>query len=165
MRKTAKWILIWGILGFLGTQLIPVERSNPAVTNQPRWDSPETEAIARRACYDCHSNETTWPWYSYVAPVSWRVVNHVNDGRKKFNISTGKWDEADEISEFVSEGKMPLWDYLMMHPEARLTSAEKQALITGMQKTFGGTNGKKYGFEKSMNNHNEKDEHEKSERH
>lgn len=164
MGKITKWVLIWGIIGFFGIQLIPVERSNPAITHQLSWDSPETEAFARRACYDCHSNETNWPWYAYVAPVSWRVTNHVNEGRRKFNISTGKWEEADEISKEVSKDKMPLWDYMMMHPEARLSSAEKQAFVIGLQKTFGGMNGNGHNSVKRRKNHDEKDEHEESER-
>ena len=119
-------------------QFIPVNRTNPAVTQEVKWDSPETRALAQRACFDCHSNETVWPWYSYVAPISLRVAEHVDDGRRHLNFST--WDQANEESEKIIEviqnGEMPLWDYLLMHPEAKLSDAEKEALITGLQTTL-----------------------------
>ena len=119
-------------------QFIPVNRTNPAVTQEVKWDSPETRALAQRACFDCHSNETVWPWYSYVAPISLRVAEHVDDGRRHLNFST--WDQANEESEKIIEviqnGEMPLWDYLLMHPDAKLSDAEKEALITGLQTTL-----------------------------
>ena len=76
------------IVAFLAIQLVPIQRTNPPVTTQIQWDSPQTEALARRACLDCHSNETTWPWYSYVAPSSWLIYYDVLRGRSEWNIST-----------------------------------------------------------------------------
>lgn len=76
------------IVAFIGIQLIPVNRSDPPVTTQIQWDSPQTEALTRRACMDCHSNETTWPIYSYVAPASWLIYYDVQRGRSEWNIST-----------------------------------------------------------------------------
>jgi hypothetical protein len=76
------------IIAFLGIQLIPVNRINPAVTTPIKWDSPQTQALAQRACMDCHSNETVWPWYSYVAPASWLVYYDVLRGRSEMNFST-----------------------------------------------------------------------------
>jgi hypothetical protein len=73
---------------FLAIQLVPVNRTNPAVTTPINWDSPQTEVLARRACMDCHSNETTWPVYSYIAPVSWLVYYDVQRGRSQLNLST-----------------------------------------------------------------------------
>lgn len=133
-------------LGFLAglfilLQLVPYGRahSNPPVQAQPQWDSPTTQALFNRACADCHSNQTTWPWYSNVAPVSWLVQRHVDEGRSKFNINTqGFGREADEAANAVREGKMPEPTYLPMHPQARLTDAETQQLIQGLQATFGG---------------------------
>ena len=137
-----KKVLIIGGLGLVALliliQLIPVSRENPAVTQEIQWDSAETQALAQAACYDCHSNETVWPWYSYVAPISWRIAGHVNDGRRHLNFS--EWDQpnadADEIIEVIKDGEMPLRDYLMMHPEARLTDEGTQALIDGLEKTL-----------------------------
>ena len=92
-----------------------------------------------RACFDCHSNETTWPWYSNVAPVSWLVQRDVNGGRRHLNFT--EWDHPQrhgkDIESQVKPGDMPPWFYLPMHAAARLTDAEKQALIDGAEKTFG----------------------------
>ena len=115
--------------------------TNPPVERQVNWDSPQTQEIFSRACADCHSNETKWPWYSKIPPVSLLVVNHVNEGREKFNISARDMGDADEAAEALQEGEMPLRDYQLMHPEARLSPAEKQALIDGLLKTFGGEGG------------------------
>lgn len=128
-------------------QLVPVNRENPAVVTQVSWDSPETRALWEHACADCHSNETTWPWYSYVAPVSWLVARDVREGREKFNISdltTSRLDKMmREIAEVVQEGEMPMPIYLVTHPEARLTSAERDALVKGLQATLSQASAKK----------------------
>jgi mono/diheme cytochrome c family protein len=122
-------------------QALPVGggRSNPPARAEPRWDSPRTAALFARTCADCHSNRTRWPWYAYVAPVSWLVVSDVRHGREHFNVS--EWDrpqdDAHEAAEMVREGKMPLRGYLFAHPEARLTDDERRALIAGLAATFG----------------------------
>ncbi len=129
-----------GLVGFIALQLVPVQRDNPPVTSEPKWDSTQTHDLARRACFDCHSNETVWPWYSYVAPVSWLVTRDVQEGRATFNFSEwsgGGSGMAGEMAEVISEGEMPLPIYLSMHPEARLTEAEKQQLIDGLQASLG----------------------------
>ena len=119
-------------------QLIPVPHTNPPVTRQIQWDSAQTQALAQRACGDCHSNTTVWPWYSTIAPISWRIASHINDGRRRLNFS--QWDRpnenSDRIIEQITSGRMPPWDYLLMHPEARLTPAEQQALIDGLKQTL-----------------------------
>jgi len=117
------WILI---VIFILLQFVPVARTNPPVTGT--IEAPEqVMAILHRSCFDCHSNETKWPWYSYVAPMSWLVVSDVNDGRKHMNFSV--WDtyndkrkkhKIKECGEEVEEGEMPLWFYLPLHPEAKL---------------------------------------------
>lgn len=138
MKNRTRFIL--GGLGllFVGIQFVPVDRSNPPVTQEVRWDAPETRALAQQACFDCHSNETTWPWYAYVAPISWRVAGHVEDGRRHLNFSA--WDQpnedVEEIEEVVREGEMPLWDYVLLHGEARLTEAEQETLLNGLRATY-----------------------------
>jgi cytochrome c551/c552 len=136
-----KKVVLWGLVGIvvvgLLIQLIPLpgRGNNPPVTSEPPWDSPQTRALAKRACFDCHSNETVWPWYSYVAPVSWLVYNDTMDGRRRLNFSewnTGSSRGAGEVVEKIQEGEMPPAIYLPMHPSARLTAAEKQQLITGL---------------------------------
>jgi hypothetical protein len=91
----------------------------------------------RGACMDCHSNETEWPWYSNVAPVSWLVQNDVDEGRGRLNLSTGDADR-DEMIETINEGSMPPWQYKPTHPDARLSDQERQDLIRGLRATFGG---------------------------
>lgn len=142
MRKTlVRWILIGGGILLLGIQAIPYGRhhANPPARVEPAWDSAQTRELAVRACYDCHSNQTVWPWYSNIAPVSWLVQSDVDEGRNKLNFS--EWSrpqkEAKKSAEEVQEGEMPEWYYVVAHPEAQLSSAERQALIRGLGATFG----------------------------
>ncbi|MFO7445186.1 MAG: heme-binding domain-containing protein [Ignavibacteriaceae bacterium] len=132
-----KIFLIVIIVLLIGIQFIPVDRSNPPVIYNVKWDSQQTQEFAQRACYDCHSNETNWPWYSYTAPASWFLASHVSEGREHMNFSTGKLDDAGEAAEEVELGKMPLKSYLLLHGEADLTEEEKKAFIAGLKKTFG----------------------------
>ena len=133
------------IIGVLGIQLIPYGRShaNPPVMQEPAWNRPETRALAVRACYECHSNETAWPWYSNIAPVSWLVQRDVDEGREKLNFSefNRQQREAGEAAETVREGEMPPAIFLPTHPEARLTQAERDTLIAGLVATLGESRG------------------------
>ena len=131
-RRTAV-LAVLGVLA-VGAQLVPVERTNPPVTGEVAA-SEEIAALLRRACYDCHSNETVWPWYSRVAPVAWLVAHDVNHGRHELDFSTWTAYPADRqrkklkrTSDEVAEDEMPPWYYELMHPAARLTAAEKTAL-------------------------------------
>lgn len=134
--------LMWGGVVILvlavAIQLVPLNRTNPAVVREVKWDTPETRALAQRACFDCHSNETTWPWYSYMAPVSFVVANHVREGRDQLNFSDWTKPNADirEVERNITRGSMPSWDYLLMHANAKLTAAEQQQLIAGLKATF-----------------------------
>jgi mono/diheme cytochrome c family protein len=126
---------------FLLIQLVPYgkDHTNPPVVAEPAWDSSQTRELAKRACFDCHSNEVVYPWYSNVAPVSWLVQHDVDEGRSKLNFSEWKTGSsrarhmADEVAETVGEGKMPMPIYVLQHSEAKLSSAEKQLLIDGLQ--------------------------------
>jgi mono/diheme cytochrome c family protein len=136
-------IFVVGVFIVLGMliQLVPYGRrhTNPAVVAEPQWDSPETRTLFLRACGDCHSNETTWPWYSNYAPISWLVQRDVDEGRQRLNVSTwgmGRY-EAEEAANLVEEGEMPPPIYLPMHPNAQLSNAELSALIQGLINTFG----------------------------
>jgi hypothetical protein len=123
----------------LAIQLIPVDRSNPPV--EAEVPAPATiREILRTSCYDCHSNESAWPWYAYVAPVSWLVADDVHEAREHMNFST--WNEYDEderielfeeIWEEVEDGEMPLWFYVPLHPEAELAEREKRLLHSWVQ--------------------------------
>lgn len=129
------------ILVVVAIQFIPYgkKHSNPAVKAEPAWDSPKTKELFSRACADCHSNATTWPWYSKVAPVSWLVQGDVDEGREHFNVSMWGLQEknkGNEAVKAVKEGEMPPWFYLIPHPKARLSDEETQELIKGLQSTF-----------------------------
>jgi hypothetical protein len=128
-------LVVFGL--FLVIQLIPYghQHPNPPVQQEPNWSDTQTRDLAVRACFDCHSNDTDWPWYSNIAPVSWLVEHDVQEGRSRLNFSD--WSragyEVGEVSEVIHEGEMPPAYFLIMHPEARLSAAEKQALIDGLR--------------------------------
>ena len=118
-------------------QFFQIDRTNPPVTAEPKWDSADTRELARKACFDCHSNESKYPFYAYIAPFSWLVKNHIEEGRENLNFSEWKNDvDIDEIADEVNNDEMPLWDYKLMHSESRLTESEKNRLILGLTKTF-----------------------------
>jgi len=125
------------ILGFLAIQLIPVNTTNPPIVNEPNWDSPQTRDLMQRACFDCHSNETVWPWYSKVAPVSWLIVRDVQEGRENLNYSNWQPNRKNEAIEAILEGEMPPVYYILLHPTAKLTPTEQKSLIAGLRATFG----------------------------
>ncbi len=147
MKKSKRnHILRNGSLGvvvlLLLIQLVPYGRdhTNPPVMQEPNWDSPETRALAQVACFDCHSNETVWFWYTNVAPFSWLVQHDVEEGRSKLNFS--EWgltnqreEETDEIGETLREGEMPPLLYTFIHANARLSAAEREQLIRGLEAT------------------------------
>jgi hypothetical protein len=121
-------------------QLVPYGRnhSNPPVIAEPNWDSPQTRDLAKRACFDCHSNEVVYPWYSNIAPVSWLVQRDVEEARGKMNFSEwGGVREPGEILESVQRGSMPPFQYTIIHTNAVFTADEKQQFIQGMQTTLG----------------------------
>jgi hypothetical protein len=134
------WLLAAGGVLFLLVQIIPYGRShtNPPVVAEPTWNSPQTRELAARACFDCHSNLTRWPWYSNIAPVSWLVQRDVDGGRAALNFS--EWnrpqDGAGDLSGAISGGSMPPWFYPLMHPKANLSNADQQRLIAGLAATL-----------------------------
>ncbi len=129
-----KIILLFFVVIFLIMQLIPVIRDNPPVTADFEGPS-EVKDIFKKSCYDCHSNETVWPWYSHVAPVSWLVTGDVNEGRENLNFS--EWGTysakkqiklAENIGEEIKEGEMPLMIYLILHSSAKLNERQKAVI-------------------------------------
>ena len=153
-------VILGGLLAaagslFLAIQLVPtgVSTTNPPVAVEPAWDSAQTRALAERACFDCHSNETQWPLYTRIVPVSWLVAHDVAEGRQALNFS--EWgrarsdrdeDEArgggeageqlEEVVEALQDGEMPPASYVLLHPAARLTPAEQQQLIDGFRQSL-----------------------------
>ncbi len=126
-----KKVIIVLVVIFVGIQFIPVERTNPPITNEVNAP-PEVKAILKKACYDCHSNETNWVWYTKIAPVSFLTSSDVSEGRRHINFS--EWNvnkEAkakDKIWDEISEEQMPPWQYKLMHSEAKLTQEEKNII-------------------------------------
>lgn len=138
---TRNKIIVYIIATIIGIQFIPIERTNPPIVPDYEFlnmkNPPENIAhFLRTSCYDCHSNETNFPWYAYVAPVSWIVTNDIDDGRKHLNFS--EWGlypskranhKLEEIVEEVKEGEMPLSSYVFMHSEARLSEKQRAELV------------------------------------
>lgn len=138
-----RW-LRWGLMSLMTAlvvvQVIPYGRdhTNPPLFLEPVWDSTQTRDLAVRACFDCHSNETVWPWYSNMAPMSWLLQQDVEEGREALNFS--EWNrpqEGEEAAQTVREGSMPPGPYLFTHPDGRLTDTELTALAEGLTATLG----------------------------
>jgi hypothetical protein len=140
--KIISTIFIITIVLLVIIQFIPYgkDHTNPPVISVPNWDSQQTHDLAKRACFDCHSNETVWPWYSNIAPVSWLVYRDVVEGRSRLNFSdwqNTRLQESGELTSIINEGEMPPFQYLLMHRSAKLSPTEKTDLINGLQKTLG----------------------------
>ncbi len=132
-RKWKFFLLILVVVIFL-SQFVPVKRDNPPVIAEINLSS-EVMPILKRACYDCHSNKSVWPWYSYIAPISWVIAYDVKEGREELNFSN--WMTLDqrkqtkmvkEVWKEVKEGEMPPWLYRLAHVEARLTPGDISTL-------------------------------------
>ncbi len=123
-------------------QLAPYGRdhTNPPVAQEPPWDGAKTRKLAMDACYSCHSNETEWPWYSNVAPMSWLIQRDVDEGREALNFSRFdiEQNDADKAAETVADGEMPPLRYELANANARLDDDERRALVAGLRRTFGG---------------------------
>ena len=135
------------VAAFVSLQIIPPEKispdykypGNPPVDQQFQWNSPQTEQLVRAACYDCHSNETRYPWYAHIAPSSWLINYDVNIARDALNFSTLGKSEIDlnDMIDLIQEGAMPKSIYLPLHSEANLSPEQKTQLIAGLRATFG----------------------------
>lgn len=149
VKKVVLGFLGLGAIGFLFIQIAPIgmafstleRKENQPITKPIEWSSPEAEAIARKACYDCHSNETKYPWYANIAPVSWLVNRDVNLGREVLNFSEYEVESMmehlgyDDL-EWNIMSQMPLPLYIRMHPEAELSKEEKQLLLDEIAATM-----------------------------
>jgi len=122
-------------------QFIPygTNHANPEIVQEPNWDSIKTKELFNKACADCHSNETKYPWYANIAPVSWLIQHDIDEGREHFNVSM--WNQqsknkGEDAAEELEDGEMPMGIYALMHKEAVLTAQEKEDLIKGLKATF-----------------------------
>jgi mono/diheme cytochrome c family protein len=139
-QRVLLYVIGGGALLFALVQLVPYGRShhNPPVRAEPAWDSPQTRALAVAACFDCHSNLTTWPWDSNIAPFSWLIQRDVESGRATLNFSDWRRPQegAFDAVEAARNGSMPPWYYRLMHANARLSTSERDALAQGLQRTI-----------------------------
>jgi hypothetical protein len=135
MKKTLRIVLLVLVVALALAQAIPVKRTNPPVESQVQAPAAVMAAL-RKSCWDCHSNETVWGWHTKVAPISWLVVSDVNEGREDMNFS--RWNAIDpkrreklakKIPEEVGDGDMPPLLYVLAHPSAKPTDAEKAEII------------------------------------
>lgn len=140
MKKALKWAAVAILVLFVAAQAYRPDLSGPPADESKSMRataqlSPEVGATFDRACNDCHSSKTDWPWYSQVAPVSWWLKRHVDEGRRELNFS--EWGtyaqrkmsrKLGEICDQVEAGEMPLKSYLLMHPAAKLSDADKKAI-------------------------------------
>ncbi len=134
LSRVAGLMALGTVAALTGIQFVSAQRTNPP-SRDPLVAPPQIERILRRACYDCHSNETRWPWYSHIAPISWLVVHDVTVARQEVNFSEwGSYYSATRrhklqwIGRILHEGKMPPWEYRLLHPVARLNPSDKSAL-------------------------------------
>jgi hypothetical protein len=138
MKKKLTWIFGALVLAFVLLQFTNPPRTNPPVahdlmaTNAP---PPQIATMLHAACYDCHSSETRWPWYSRVAPMSWQIAKDVNDGRENLNLSDWPVNDPkraakklEDMSEQIGYGEMPLKKYTLIHRDARLTESQRKEL-------------------------------------
>lgn len=135
-----KKIIFWIVIVFLAIQFIPIDRENRPVDRRDNfvdiYKTPENiRTILKNACYDCHSNETVYPQYSYIAPISWAVKDHINEGREYLNFSEwGKYNndlKQNALKKNIStirDLQMPLPSYIGYHPKANLTTEQRKAL-------------------------------------
>src|ERR671916_3090062 len=133
LRRAALWTAAIGVGLAVAVQFVPYgwRHPNPPVTMDAPWPDAASERIARESCYSCHSNETDWPLYSYVAPMSWLVRQDVERGREELNFS--EWDgDADDAAEAVADGSMPPDRYTVIHGDADLSTEEQERLIAAL---------------------------------
>ncbi len=142
MLKKLKYIVLAVVILLAGAQFFRPDRSNPPVNPAATFEAvaapgPEFTAVVSRACYNCHSNITVWPWYSRIAPVSWLVADDVKEGRAHLNFS--EWGSLGpdvartrlkDICDEVQSGGMPLWQYRLVHPEAKLSEQDVKVLCS-----------------------------------
>lgn len=141
MALRASRVLLIVVLLFIAIQLVPYGRSHttPPVVQEPVWNSPDTRTMVVAACYDCHSNETKYPWYSSIAPSSWLVQHDVDGGRRHLNFSEWNREQrhAKDAAEEVRSGDMPQTSYTWMHAEARLSTSDREKLAAAFEQMFG----------------------------
>ena len=141
LKSLLRWTLLGCLVVLPAIQLVPYGRThaNPPVRQEPPWESPRTRDLVVRACYDCHSNQTAWLWYTNIAPASWLIQSDVDEGRRKLNYS--EWDrpqkDARKAADKVEAWNMPPIYYAAFHPKSWMIGGDRADLIRGLATTFG----------------------------
>jgi hypothetical protein len=136
MKLSLKTAALTAALTLMAAQMVRPDTHNPPVDPKKNfWNDrsvdPRVAGILKRACADCHSHETQWPWYVQISPMNWFMQRHVEQGRAKLNLSDwsgASQDQIEEIYDSVKKNKMPLSSYLLAHPKARLSQADRDLL-------------------------------------
>ena len=148
-KKTLLWLIGIAAVLFVLIQFIPYGRTshtNPPAAKPFQWTNPRAEAIAKRSCYDCHSNETKWWWATKIAPFSWLVQHDVDGGRARLNFSD--FSGVPPLAYFkrsITDGRMPKIQYTLIHPNAKLTDSEKRILVSGYRSGLAASGGSSSG--------------------
>jgi hypothetical protein len=145
VKRFALYTAIGVVAVFALLQLVPYRVTNPSGRREPTWDSPRTRRLAAAACFDCHSNDTATYWWEDIAPLSWWITNHVDEGRQALNFSEctkRAGGGSGDAAETVTNGSMPpsYYTWLGLHSNANLTTQERTALASGLRRTLRGWN-------------------------
>ncbi len=140
MKKTILYLAIAAVVVFGLIQLVPFghDHTNPPTVSEPKWVNPEARALVKEHCFQCHSNETEWPWYSNIAPASWLIAMDVKEGRQQFNFSDWQANpgEVDEMVQEIQSGGMPPIQYWIFHPNSKMNDQQKQQLIQALEQSI-----------------------------
>ncbi len=140
MKKIILYLAIAAVVVFGLIQLVPFghDHTNPPTVSEPKWVNPEARALVKEHCFQCHSNETAWPWYSNIAPASWLVAMDVKEGRQAFNFSDWQANpgEVDEMVQEIQSGGMPPIQYWIFHPSSKMNDQQKQQLIQALEQSI-----------------------------
>jgi len=140
MKKIILYLAIAAVVVFGLIQLVPFghDHTNPPTVSEPQWVNPEARALVKEHCFQCHSNETAWPWYSNIAPASWLIAMDVKEGRQAFNFSDWQANpgEVDEMVQEIQSGGMPPIQYWLFHPNSKMNDQQKQQLIQALEQSI-----------------------------
>ena len=140
MKKIILYLAIAAVVVFGLIQLVPFghDHTNPPTVSEPKWVNPEARALVKEHCFQCHSNETAWPWYSNIAPASWLIAMDVKEGRQAFNFSDWQANpgEVDEMVQEIQRGGMPPIQYWIFHPSSKMNDQQKQQLIQALEQSI-----------------------------
>lgn len=157
MLKKIMYVLI---AIFVVIQFIRPKKNSSAQTTDYSYMPAEVQTIMKKACFDCHSNNTVYPWYSNIQPIGWWLANHVNEGKRRLNFDDfNNSKKKDDIGETIQKGEMPLWSYTLIHRNALLNDQEKQTVLNWAKQFEDGESSNKGESNSEIGESDEKEEH------